>query len=91
VVKAQGSRKKELNNYLKYYKKTGKYLFFRFFYFILVVKYLRISKFYLTIFTEMKKNFLIIILLAMFLFSCAKGITPYEAAHGKAKCGRYLK
>ena len=23
--------------------------------------------------------------------SCAKGITPYEAANGKAKCGKYIK
>jgi len=23
--------------------------------------------------------------------SCAKGITPFEAANGKAKCGRYIK
>jgi hypothetical protein len=23
--------------------------------------------------------------------SCSRGITPYEAANGKAKCGRYLR
>ncbi len=27
----------------------------------------------------------------LFLYSCARGITPYEAANGKAKCGRYLR
>ncbi len=28
---------------------------------------------------------------ALFFSSCARGITPYEAANGKAKCGRYIK
>jgi hypothetical protein len=23
--------------------------------------------------------------------SCARGISPYDAANGKAKCGRYLR
>jgi hypothetical protein len=23
--------------------------------------------------------------------SCSRGITPYEAANGKEKCGRYIK
>ncbi|WP_262907865.1 hypothetical protein [Ferruginibacter lapsinanis] len=23
--------------------------------------------------------------------ACARGISPYEAANGKAKCGRYLR
>jgi hypothetical protein len=23
--------------------------------------------------------------------SCAKGISPFEAANGRAKCGRYIK
>jgi len=36
VVKVPGSKKKELNNYIKYFKKTGKYFFPGFFYFILV-------------------------------------------------------
>lgn len=42
----------------------------------------------------MKTKYLVVVvvvLLSVLLFSCAKGITPYEAAHGKAKCGRYLK
>lgn len=26
-----------------------------------------------------------------YLSSCARGITPYEAANGKAKCGRYIR
>jgi hypothetical protein len=25
------------------------------------------------------------------MLSCAKGITTYEAANGKAKCGRYIR
>jgi hypothetical protein len=38
-----------------------------------------------------------VILFAVFLgaivafTSCSRGITPYEAANGKAKCGRYLR
>jgi hypothetical protein len=39
----------------------------------------------------MKKNLLILLILAALISSCARGITPYEAANGKAKCGRYLK
>jgi len=27
----------------------------------------------------------------IFTASCARGITPFEAANGKAKCGTYLK
>jgi hypothetical protein len=27
----------------------------------------------------------------IYLASCARGISPYEAANGKAKCGRYLR
>jgi hypothetical protein len=26
-----------------------------------------------------------------FMSSCSRGITPDEAANGKAKCGRYLR
>jgi hypothetical protein len=39
----------------------------------------------------MKKMCFAAFLLSVLLFSCARGITPYEAAHGKAKCGRYLR
>lgn len=39
----------------------------------------------------MKKILLFFILASVIFMSCARGITPYEAAHGKAKCGRYLK
>jgi hypothetical protein len=39
----------------------------------------------------MKKVLLVAFLLSIILFSCARGITPYQAANGKAKCGRYLK
>jgi hypothetical protein len=42
-------------------------------------------------FILMKKIIPVIILLSVILFSCARGITPYQAANGKAKCGRYLK
>jgi hypothetical protein len=38
-------------------------------------------------------NRTIIALLALLVFisSCSRAITPYEAAHGKAKCGRFLR
>jgi hypothetical protein len=38
-----------------------------------------------------KVYFLAVIALVLFFASCAKGITPFEAANGKAKCGNYLK
>lgn len=28
---------------------------------------------------------------AIYLSACARGISPYEAANGKAKCGRYVR
>lgn len=41
----------------------------------------------------MKKLILpsIFILASLLLISCSKGITTYEAANGKAKCGRYIR
>jgi len=33
----------------------------------------------------------LVIMTIVFLVSCSRAITPYEAANGKAKCGRYLK
>jgi hypothetical protein len=42
----------------------------------------------------MKKPFfsiLFVVAAAMFLNSCSRGITVYEAANGKARCGRYVK
>ncbi len=39
----------------------------------------------------MKKMTLIVMAFTLMLSSCARGITPYEAANGKAKCGRYVK
>jgi hypothetical protein len=35
--------------------------------------------------------FALIITVALFCSSCARGISPYDAANGKAKCGRYLR
>ncbi|GEM_PF-700549 len=42
---------------------------------------------------RLDRKVLILAFLAVTLFfmACAKGITPYEAANGKAKCGNYLK
>jgi hypothetical protein len=34
---------------------------------------------------------LLIVSTVLYLASCARGISPYEAANGKAKCGRYLR
>lgn len=42
----------------------------------------------------MKKNlqpFLLTALMGVLLISCSRGITTYEAANGKAKCGRYIR
>ena len=40
----------------------------------------------------MKKTLIITVLLALILGSCAKGLTPYEAANGKQKCRKsYIK
>ncbi len=41
----------------------------------------------------MKKvlNAFVFIALIMAFVSCSRGITPYEAANGKAKCGRYIR
>lgn len=44
--------------------------------------------------TTMKKPLLftaIILSAILFLSSCSRGITVYDAANGKAKCGRYVK
>jgi hypothetical protein len=34
---------------------------------------------------------LLVLTAVVYLSSCARGISPYEAANGKAKCGRYLR
>jgi hypothetical protein len=41
----------------------------------------------------MKKTLFSLLLIAGIIFfsSCSRGITVYEAANGKAKCGRYIK
>jgi PBP1b-binding outer membrane lipoprotein LpoB len=36
-------------------------------------------------------TFSLVLFAAIFFVSCARGITTYEAANGKAKCGRYLR
>ncbi len=38
----------------------------------------------------MKKVYLIALLLTIIITSCSRAISPYEAAHGRAKCGRYI-
>ncbi len=42
-------------------------------------------------FNSMKKITFVAILFTLILSSSARGITPYQAAKGKAKCGRYIK
>lgn len=42
----------------------------------------------------MQKNsrtLIALIVLVVLFASCSRAITPYEAAHGKAKCGRSLR
>jgi len=39
----------------------------------------------------MRKITIIIAVLSILFASCARGISPYEAANGKAKCNRYIK
>lgn len=42
----------------------------------------------------MKRNSLLLLALVMTMLkvsSCAKGISPFEAANGKAKCGRNVR
>lgn len=42
-------------------------------------------------FIEMKRVYIIVFALCILSASCARGISPYEAANGKAKCGRFIK
>lgn len=35
--------------------------------------------------------FLIITTVSFYCISCARGISTYEAANGKARCGRYIR
>jgi len=67
---------------------TGKLLFPGFFLYFTCAKQKIID---FCFFISMKKIIPLVILLSILLFSCARGITPYQAANGKAKCGRYLK
>jgi hypothetical protein len=42
----------------------------------------------------MKRNGLLVFALVitmLYVSSCARGISPYEAANGKAKCGRNVR
>ena len=41
----------------------------------------------------MKKIFTLALLVIILseCISCARGITPYEAANGHARCGRYIR
>jgi hypothetical protein len=43
-------------------------------------------------FTPAKTFIYMTLIISTVLFvSCSRGITPFEAANGKAKCGTYLK
>lgn len=71
---------------------TGKYLFSGFlFYTCIRIKFKYRYNLTLSSLSDMKKIILVFLLLSAILFSCAHGITPYQAANGKAKCGRYIK
>ena len=42
----------------------------------------------------MKRNGMLVFALVitmLYISSCARGISPYEAANGKAKCGRNVR
>jgi PBP1b-binding outer membrane lipoprotein LpoB len=39
----------------------------------------------------MRKAIAAIIIIAFVATSCARSITPYEAANGKARCGRSIR
>ena len=34
---------------------------------------------------------LVLIFVSCYCISCARGITPYEAANGKNRCGKYIR
>jgi hypothetical protein len=40
---------------------------------------------------KMKKLIIALVLLVLVGTSCSRGITPFQAANGKAKCGRHLR
>ena len=40
---------------------------------------------------KMKKLIIALVLVVLVGTSCSRGITPFQAANGKAKCGRYLR
>ena len=39
----------------------------------------------------MKKLIVLVLLAVIVLSSCSRSITPWQAANGKAKCGRWLR
>ena len=39
----------------------------------------------------MKKVIIALVVVALVGSSCSRGITPFQAANGKAKCGRHLR
>lgn len=61
------------------------------FYIIVLNLILPIEQIYVNNLNGMKKIAILAILMSILIASCARGISPYEAAHGKAKCGRYIK
>ena len=50
---------------------------------------MRLPVFYLILIYKinlMKKSLIVTLFIALILGSCARGISPYEAANGQAKC-----
>jgi len=35
--------------------------------------------------------FIVFVVTILSFISCSRGITPYEAANGRARCGRYIR
>jgi hypothetical protein len=89
AARAQGLKKRELNKIEKINYKNNREAFVSRFFVIFYCRKRKNNR--LLLFISMKKIIPILILLSVLLFSCARGITPYQAANGKAKCGRYLK
>jgi hypothetical protein len=88
VAKVPVSKRKELNKFLNtIIKLTGCYVLSGFLFNItLHIKSDLRPQYFL-----MKKLIILFVAAIIFLTSCSRGITPFEAANGKAKCGRYLK
>jgi hypothetical protein len=63
----------------------------KFLYFYYHENFFTVMKTRNSIFPSKISLFLVIAIVSILFVSCSRGITPFEAANGKAKCGSYLK